>query len=398
MINKKHTLAVVLAAFGIASGFAWSATAKGCPDGVSCVATRTFLATVTNLRTSTQGRNRILTATVRFENRTSKPLTLGYVKDSGIALDDLGNRYAIPGANAVRAIGEVSGTSFDPKFTLQPGEGRDARFELTFEPGKEPVGASYELDLAVREITPTSADQYRLGEEHSVHFASLSQTAAKPAAPAAAAATATPAPTAPADPCAGSPRCYNAGAFIAEVMQVSATAMTPGARHQSVAMNVRFRNVSDKPIILAYRSASSAALDNFGNGYTWGRPGTHDTSVKGIGMITGRAVDTQFALTPGQSRNATFNIIRFNAAPPIGNAWTYDVVIDEVEVLPGQVVRSARQNSLNFANLTAGTFSGASAAATAIGSVTGTGTQGTDATATDVASKVIDLFNRAKKK
>ena len=396
MNKTQHLIAVALAAFGLASSSVHAAAPKGCPGAGSCVETRAFLATVTNFRTSTQGRSRVVTATVRFENRTDKPLTLGYVRDSGIALDDLGNRYAVPGANAVRSIGEVSGATFDPKFTLQPGEGRDARFELTWEPGKEPVGASFELDLAVREITPTTADQYRLGQEHSVHFASLTQSTAKPA-PATAAAPAAPAAiSAPKDPCGGSPRCYNAGTFIAEVMQVSATAMTAGARHQSVAINVRFRNVSDKPIILAYRSGSSAALDNFGNGFTWGRPGTHDTSVKGIGMVAGRSVDTQFALTPGQSRNATFNIIRFNAAPPIGNAWNYDVVIDEVEVLPGQVVRSARQNSLSFANLTAGTFSGSSAAASAVDAVTGAGAQTADAA--DVANKVIDLFNRTKKK
>jgi hypothetical protein len=181
---------------------------------------------------------------------------------------------------------------------------------------------------------------------------------------------------APEDPCAGSPRCYNAGKFIEDVVQVSASAMNAGARHQSVVLNIRFRNVTDKPIILAYRSGSSAALDNFGNGYTWGRPGTHDTSVKGIGLLTGRSVDTQYALAPGQSRSATFNIIRFNARPPIGNAWNYDVVIDEVEVLPGQVVRSARQNSLSFPSLTAGTCQGGGA---------------------DVASKVLDLLNRSKK-
>jgi hypothetical protein len=376
-----------LAAFGLATSSVQAAAPKGCPNGASCVATRSFLATVTNFRTSTQGRNRVLTATVRFENRTDGPLTLGYVKDSGIALDELGNRYAVPGANAVRAIGEVSGTSFDPKFTLQPGEGSDARFELTWEPGKEPVGASFELDLAVREITPTTADQFKLGQEHAVHFASLGPSVSKPVV-----ATAAP-PTAPKDNCGESSRCYDAGTFVAEVMQVSATAMTPGARHHSVAINVRFRNVSDKPIILAYRSASSAALDNFGNGFTWGRPGTHDTSVKGIGMIAGRSVDTQFSLDPGQSRNATFNIIRFNAAPPIGNAWSYDVVIDEVEILPGQVVRSARQNSLSFANLTAGTFSAGGAASSAAASVI------EDVSEPDeVATRVIDLFNRVKKK
>jgi hypothetical protein len=158
------------------------------------------------------------------------------------------------------------------------------------------------------------------------------------------------------DPCNGVPRCFNAGTFTAEVMQVSATAMTPGARHHSVSFNIRFRNLTDKPMILAYRSASSSALDNYGSGFTWGRPGTHDTSVKGIGMVAGRSVDTQFSLAPGQSRNATFGLIRFNARPPIGDAWNYDVVIEEIEILPGQVVRSTRQNSVSFTNLRAGGF------------------------------------------
>jgi hypothetical protein len=377
---KKVALAACLVFF---AGLTYAAP-KGCPaSAAACVETGSFTATVTNFRASTQGRNRVVTATVRFDNRTGKPLALGYVRDSGIALDDLGNRYAVAGANAVRAIGEVAGTTFDPKFVLQPGEGRDARFELTWEPGKEPVGATFELDLAVREIALVTADQYRLGQEHVVHFASLAQASAKPAAPAVADAAAPAVPAVAKDPCEGSPRCYSAGTFIAEVMQVSASAMTAGARHQSVALNIRFRNVSQQPIILAYRSGSSAGLDNFGHGFTWGRPGTHDTSVKGIGLLTGRAVDTQFALTPGQSRSATFNIIRFNAKPPIGNAWNYDVVIDEVEVLPGQVVRSARQNSLSFASLTAGTFRGGATA------------QAPEAA--DVANKVLDLFNRKKK-
>ena len=37
-------------------------------------------------------------------------------------LDELGNRYLVPAANGVRAIGEIAGTSIDAKFTLQPGE------------------------------------------------------------------------------------------------------------------------------------------------------------------------------------------------------------------------------------------------------------------------------------
>lgn len=164
--------------------------------------------------------------------------------------------------------------------------------------------------------------------------------------------------------------------------------MTAGARHQSASINIRFRNVSDKPVILAYRSGSSAALDNFGNGFTWGRPGTHDTSVKGIGMVEGRSVDTQFTLGPGQARSATFGIIRFNAKPPIGDAWNYDVVIEEIEILPGQVVRSARANSISFMNLRAGTFPAASTASGAEAQVD----------SVELANKVIDLFKRAKNK
>lgn len=360
-----------------------SAAAK-CASQTSCVETRSFVATVTGFRTSKEGGKRVLTATVRFENKTGKPLTIGYVSESGVALDNLGNRYRVPGANAVRAIGEIAGSNFDPKFTLQPGEGSDARFELTWEPGKAKAGVSYELDLAIREITPATADQFRLGQEHALHFAELGQAAASPVPTTVAAA---PKPT---DPCGGSSRCYNAGAFIAEVMQVTPTAMTKGVRHHSVSFNIRFRNISDRPVILAYRGSSSAAVDNFGNAFTWGRPGTYDTSVKGIGIVSARSADTQFVLSPGQSRNATFGVIRFNAVPPIGEGWNYDVVIEEIEIQPGQVVRSVRQNSLNFAHLAPGTFSGTSAAA--LGAID------VPTDAEGVAHKMIDLISRKAKK
>jgi hypothetical protein len=370
--------------------FVQTATAAPrCAPATHCVETRSFLATVTTFRTSKEGAKRVLTATVRFENKTAKPLTIGYVSESGVALDNLGNRYLVPGANAVRAIGEVAGTNFDPKFTLQPGEGSDARFELAWEAGKAKAGATYELDLAIREITATGADQYKLGQEHALHFEALGQPAA------AAIANTKPEATAqPSDPCAGSPRCFNAGAFIAEVVQVTPAAMASGVRHHSVNFNIRFRNISDRPVILAYRASSSAAIDNFGNGFTWGRPGTHDTSVKGIGMVTGRAADTQFALSPGQSRSATFGLIRFNAVPPIGEGWNYDVVIEEIEIQPGQVVKSVRQNSLTFANLRAGTFNGVSAASLGSAGVP----VDVPADAEGVASKMIELFERKTKK
>lgn len=374
-----------------------AAAAGACAGKARCEETRAFVADMSNFRVSKSGRYRVLTATINFRNKTGKPLVLGYVNDSGVALDERGNRYVVANPQAVRGMGVVTGSSFDPKFVLAPGEAADTRFELVWDPGREIVGVTYELDLAVREINEVAENQYKLGVEHAVHFSQLAEggaasvvaTAASPAT--AAPATAGSAGVAP-DPCGGSPSCYNAGAFTAEIAQLSATAMGNGARHHSIAINIRFRNVSNAPIVLGYKSGSSAAIDNFGNRYYWGRAGTHDTSVKGIGFVSGRTADTQFQLQPGQSRNATFNLIRYEARAPIGNAWGYDVVIDELEILPGQQVRTARENSLNFQNLTARSFAGAAVPGLPVAA---------DALPSDtqeIANDVIGLFNKLKRK
>ena len=397
MINIPRPIA--WATIALAAALTTSAqAATGCAANTSCVATRSFVATVTNFRTSTQGRNRVLSTTVRFENKSAQPLTIGYVRESGLALDELGNRYIVPGVNGVRAIGEIVGTNIDPKFTLQPGEASDARFELVWEPGKTAAGKLFELDLAVREIATAAGDQLKLGAEHALHFAGLGSAGGAAPAPAAAA-KATPAaspaaaiPAAVADPCGGSNRCYNAGSFLAEVMQVQTARV--GNRHETLSLNVRFRNTGDKPVILAYDSGSSSGVDNFNNKYYWGRAGTHDTSVKGIGYVTGRSADPQFVLQPGQTRNASFALIRYEARPPIGESFNYDVVIDELELLPGQQIRTLRQNSVSFANLTAGSFRGTVATSAADQATAPQGVAG----ATDTADKVIDLFNKLKKK
>jgi hypothetical protein len=386
---QRLACAAALAAAVLATSV--QAASPSCPANAQCVATRSFVATVTNFRTSTQGRYRVLSTTVRFENKSAQPLTIGYVRDSGIALDELGNRYLVPSANGVRAIGEIVGTSIDPKFALQPGEASDARFELMWEPNKTAAGKAFELDLAVREIANGAGDQLKLGQEHALHFAGLGAASAAPAAQTAQ--TPKPAaviPAATADPCGGSDRCFNAGGFIAEVMQVQTARV--GNRHESLALNIRFRNLSEKPVILAYQSGSSSAIDNFNNKYYWGRAGTHDASVKGIGYVTGRSADPQFVLQPGQTRNATFGLIRYEAKPPIGEAYNYDVVIEELELLPGQQIRSARQNSVSFANLTAGSFRGTTATTSADQAPTGV------ADTADTANKVIDLFNKLKDK
>lgn len=200
-----------------------------------------------------------------------------------------------------------------------------------------------------------------------------------------------------ADPCAASPRCFNAGTFIGEVLQVSPSAMVKGARHQVLTLNIRFRNVSDRPIILAYQNASGTGRDNFGNQFFYGRAGAADGSVKGIGVVDSRKADPQFALAPGEARSATFSVIRFNAAPPIGESFAYDVVIDELQIMPGQQIRTLRQNSVTFTNLVPGGFTGTTVGDAGNGAANGAGNEVPAAQAVDVADKMINLFNKLKK-
>lgn len=411
-MNRVMLVAPLAILVCVAAGTASVAQAAGaCTQSVGCTEVRTFTATVTNLRASKQGANRVVSLTVRFQNKTDKPLTLGYVSDSGLILDEAGNRYVVPGAGAVRGIGSVTGNTFDAKFTLEPKEGSDARFELLWaNAGNAAAGAKFDLDLAVREIVPASGDQMKLGAEHALHYAAIDEAtlaaAAKgspaPAAPAAAAAGAVAAaPAGPTDPCAGAQSCFNAGQFVAQVQQVTPSQYTPAGKHHTIKLNVRFTNPGKTPIVLVYKPNTSAIIDNLGNKYGWKKPGVvYDVSAQGIGTITGKGTDAQFVLNPGQSRAASWEVWRGYVDSPIGNVFQYDVVINEVEVLVNQQVRTVRENSLNFMNLVAGNYNTATAPGVAqlpgqaAGQVPGTPATGE----ADVANKVIDLFNSISKK
>jgi hypothetical protein len=357
MIRFQHypVLAWVLLATG---GRLAGQNPSACGVRTDCAEVTPFVVTVTNFRTSVNGTDRIVTLTVHIQNKLNRPLVLGYVDGSGIATDDQGNRYTGYGPG-VRGIGLVTANSFDPKFALQPGESGDARIEMGWRPTRGAIyGTRYEADLALREIDPVTGNQYRLGKEHALHFSGFGQgetTAAAPTLPAtpsanAAPSTGAPAPTPEADPCAGKARCWSEGPMLAEVS--SLTAGPVGGRHHMVTITLKVKNISAEPLILAYKTGTSAAIDNLGNRYTFGRPGTHDVSYKGIGAWEGNKADPQFALKPGQSRSATFNVIRFNAGnSQLGTSWSWDVVLAELEILPSNQIRSGREFSISLIDL-----------------------------------------------
>ena len=327
-----------------------------CGGKPSCAEVTSFVATVTDFRTSVSGRWRLVATTIRIQNKLNRPIILGYVPRSGIATDDRGNRYESNDAN-VRGIGLISNGALDVKFVLQPGESSDARFEFGWQPGHVIYGESYQVELSIREIDQVAAHQFTLGKEHALRFTGFGNpsVAVAPAPVTAPAPTGPPTASAPvipiADPCAGAPRCYSAGPFLAEVS--SLTGARVGNRKDHVlSITIKFRNVSTQPIILGYHTGSSTVTDNLGNRYYWGRAGTHDGSSSGIGIVEGTKADPQFVLRPGESREARWGLIRYNTGnQEIGSTFSHDLVIDQLELLNGGQIRIIRSYTIGYHDL-----------------------------------------------
>jgi hypothetical protein len=323
-----------------------------------------FSATLNDFRVSTSGRYRVVTANISFFNKTDRPLVLGYVSRSGVVTDDRGNRYEA-NDSSVRGIGLIN-SRVDTKFVLQPGERSDARIEYAWDPGRTIFGLSYEMELTVREIDLLDGNQVRLGKEHALRFTGLRDGVRAGRGPLASAPAGVPAeaaddggvsaavaPAATQDFCGTTPHCYSTGPFTAQV--TSMTDSLIGRNDHMMRLNIRFKNVTNQPIVLGYVAKTSLLIDNQGTRFYWGRAGTHDTSAQGIGIVEGARADPQFALRPGESRDAVFQLRRDQSSKaPLGSAFGYNVSIAQMEILPGNQLRTVREYSLDFQNLTAG--------------------------------------------
>jgi len=332
-----------------------------CPGVPFCEEVNNFAVTITDFRASLNAPTKVLTATLRFRNKSDHPITLGYIPGSGVGTDERSNRYAANDGD-VRGIGLISGRGVDDKFVLQPGQESDARFTYLWGAGRAIFGTTFEIELTVREIIPLENNQLKLGAESPLRFSglthrSISGTVSQAPAPvrtpvASAQPQSSAAPQPQVDHCAGiSKPCYDAGPFSATLV-----GLTPAVagRHHTVRMTIAFKNWTDQPLILGYKNGSNTMTDNLSNAYYYGRP-NHDGSVEGMGMVyPGRSSDSKFRLAPGQSSNATFGMIRFEAGnKPKGASFTLDTVIIELRILPnGQQTEIVREYSVHLPDLT----------------------------------------------
>ncbi len=159
--------------------------------------------------------------------------------------------------------------------------------------------------------------------------------------------------------CVGVAHCFDAGLFAADVTGVSPSW---NQRHNihSVRLNLRFRNTGNKPVVLGFpwRSASSLT-DNFGNAYTidWRYP----QNISGIGIVNGREANASFVIAPGGERSASLVFSRPTGNTSVGNVFTADFPVEQLQAIPGQQkVSSQAQFTLNFTDLSGGVLGAAS--------------------------------------
>jgi hypothetical protein len=357
------------------------ARAAGCEGVTLCTDAGPFTAQLADVRTSTAGRFKVVSTTLRIVNRGKKPLVLGYVVGSGIVTDDQGNRYeiAVTTATGVRGIGLIQASTFDPKFVVPPGDGGDARFEFLWQPGRQVAGTEFEMSLSLREIEPLPGNQFRLGREHLVRFDGLkdrakstaaggsgagpvatgsaaSGTAASAASMAGSAASgATLGSTSGAtvaqasQGCGTDANCNDAGPFTATVQQVLTSTINPW---HLVRFTLKLRNTSDAPLVLAYLASTGSMTDELGNRYVLDHrvPGR----VAGIGVTDRVQADPQFVLRPGEARTIGVEYGRRVGRTQIGTSFSPDLVLQELEILPSRQIRPARDFSLSFRELGTG--------------------------------------------
>ena len=361
-----------------AAASAPAAAASVCGGDSSCTEVSAFAMSVVEFRASLQGGWKVLTTTLRFRNKLNRPLVLGYVVGSGGATDDKGNRYVVKDQE-VRGIGLIAQRA-DDKFVIGPGDTGDARFTLIWG-GQGIYGSTFDLDLTVREVTPVGNGQTTLGPEYPLQIVGLvdgarsagpgvaQAPATAPAAGSAPATGATPASTnsqpapggappaqtaspfglpAPAGgaQCAAGTTCYDAGSFTATLGQ---TATAASGKNQLVRLALRVKNQTNQPLVLGYKAGTNMAVDEQGNRYTWGQPGTHDASAVGIGTLEGARIDPQFQIAPGGTRDMQMVLTRFNAGTtPAGRTFTLSTVLVELKGA-GQQWQKVRENAVHLA-------------------------------------------------
>jgi hypothetical protein len=143
--------------------------------------------------------------------------------------------------------------------------------------------------------------------------------------------------------------CFDAGLYIVTVIDIIEGDI-PGYRKARLVL--RFDNLSDATLVLAYRSGSSFMVDNFRNRYSCCQTdgSKEDTSAIGIGIDHDDKLSPQFRLKSRASDTVSFDLWRHRPPDQPASYYHFDVMIDELDQ-SGQTI--LRHPVLFFRNLLA---------------------------------------------
>jgi hypothetical protein len=133
--------------------------------------------------------------------------------------------------------------------------------------------------------------------------------------------------------CGNKPNCVDEGSYTVTVTNIIESTT---ANSRMVRLILRFENVSDHTITLAYRAGSGFLLDNSGNRYFCSQagqtgPNAQDNSAVGIGTDRDNKVDPIFMLKTKQSESASFDLWRKRPPDQQASSYDFDVMIDEID-------------------------------------------------------------------
>jgi hypothetical protein len=160
-----------------------------------------------------------------------------------------------------------------------------------------------------------------------------------------------------ADPCGGAPFCQVQGRLMAQVVKVNVTDSGGVTAYHGVRTTIRFTNLGDSSVALAYQERSSRITDDKGLDYKW------SSKANGIGLVNKDSADPQFRLAPGESREASFeNVLQYSTRRTVvGAVFNHDLTITALKVMSERSVHSDTDYALSFSGLTASSGVGAGA-------------------------------------
>lgn len=146
---------------------AQSSSCDGAANPKRCFVSDPFTVSIVNID-HTLGAYHVIRLNIEFRNVGKAPVILAFQMNTGKAVDNLGNGYAVKAVPT--GIPTDYGTRTDPRLTLQPGEAHMGTFEVVgYRTEKDP--ATFNYDMTIDELGAEKPNPVL--REHAVYFRDL---------------------------------------------------------------------------------------------------------------------------------------------------------------------------------------------------------------------------------